>query len=389
MPISYTTKTESDWTPSTKLWLKKKNGGESFEVKNLSIPEDEWIIVNLQETGYYRVTYDEKNWNLLVNQLLADHTAIHPINRAQILDDLFRLAENEVVSYELALRALQYLKKETKVLPWLSFEAFIGPITRKLGRTELFGDWKNFIRDLVRTTYEQISAKQLEDDDLENGRLQRVIVGIACEYELDSCITNSIDKFRQRPINPSSPNPVPPNIRGAVYCTGIAYGDKLAWDSLFAAYLREPNANERKEIIKALACTRAPWILTNYLKLAFNESSGVRTQDVVFLFRAFKTSNFEYGRDVVFSYLMENWEVIHQIHGEFKTFGEIVDSFDSLSTRTELAALENLYRTMGHRIGRSKRSFLQTLDKIAANMRWMERNLNEIAAFLNKRKPSL
>ena len=385
VPISYTTKSEAKWEPTTRLWLNQTASGESFAVENLSIPKEDWILVNLQEVGYYRVTYDEANWNLLVDQLLTDRSKIHLINRAQILDDLFGLAENGVVSYRLALRALEYLKKETDSLPWSSFEEFIKPINRKLIRTKLYGDWKEYILNLVQDTYKEISQKKYDDDDLLNGKLQRVVVGIACDYDLAGCVTSSTEQFKQLMSNPTV-NPVLANIREEVYRTAIAHGGKKEWDFLFDAYLKEPNADERKVIMKSLACTRVPWILTRYLDLAFNETSGVRTQDVVYLFRAFKASNFEYGRDVVFSYLIENWQRIHKIHGEFQTFGEIVGTFDSFSSQSELAALTDLYRSIGSKIGRSKRSFNQTLDKIKANMRWMERNLGEMERFFKERK---
>ena len=33
----------------------------------------EWIKMNAQQTGYYRVNYDTSNWKKLLNQLQTDH----------------------------------------------------------------------------------------------------------------------------------------------------------------------------------------------------------------------------------------------------------------------------------------------------------------------------
>ena len=55
-------------------------------------PKNQWVIFNLQQPGYYKVNYDDHNWNLLIQQLLKDHRAIAPINRAQIIDDALDLA---------------------------------------------------------------------------------------------------------------------------------------------------------------------------------------------------------------------------------------------------------------------------------------------------------
>lgn len=51
-----------------------------------------WVIFNNNQTGYYRVNYDQQNWDLITDQLLKDHTAISPINRAQIINDAMNLA---------------------------------------------------------------------------------------------------------------------------------------------------------------------------------------------------------------------------------------------------------------------------------------------------------
>lgn len=43
------------------------------------------FVLNLQGTGYYRVNYDEQNWNALAQALQSNKDWIHPLNRAQII----------------------------------------------------------------------------------------------------------------------------------------------------------------------------------------------------------------------------------------------------------------------------------------------------------------
>ena len=45
---------------------------------------EEAVILNVQQTGFYRVNYDLANWGLLAQHLLANHRQIHRINRAQV-----------------------------------------------------------------------------------------------------------------------------------------------------------------------------------------------------------------------------------------------------------------------------------------------------------------
>jgi aminopeptidase N len=71
--------------------------------------------------GYYRVNYDQNNWDLLINFLKSDnYMKIHPVNRAQLLDDALNLARAGVLPYGTALELAEYLVKERDYIPWLS-----------------------------------------------------------------------------------------------------------------------------------------------------------------------------------------------------------------------------------------------------------------------------
>ena len=91
VPVSYTTSREAPDAASTKPidWITNNETSKTIS----GIPATaQWIIFNVQQTGYYRVNYEQKNWNLLTKQLKLDHTKIHMINRAQLLDDSLNLA---------------------------------------------------------------------------------------------------------------------------------------------------------------------------------------------------------------------------------------------------------------------------------------------------------
>lgn len=39
--------------------------------KNLT--DSDWVLANVRHKGFYRVNYDEANWNVLIDQLNTDH----------------------------------------------------------------------------------------------------------------------------------------------------------------------------------------------------------------------------------------------------------------------------------------------------------------------------
>jgi aminopeptidase N len=77
-----------------------------------------WIIGNIHHSGFYRVNYDLSNWNKLVEQLYENHSLIDPINRAQLIDDSFNLARAELLTFNVFLKIIEYLRNETNGMPF-------------------------------------------------------------------------------------------------------------------------------------------------------------------------------------------------------------------------------------------------------------------------------
>lgn len=90
VPLTYTTQQKPDFGKTRPMaWMKDT----AAQISLSSLPNsDQWLVVNLQQAGFYRVNYDDNNWKLITQQLVTDHSVIHVINRAQILDDSFNLA---------------------------------------------------------------------------------------------------------------------------------------------------------------------------------------------------------------------------------------------------------------------------------------------------------
>lgn len=90
----------------------------------------------------YRVNYDERNWELLIDFLLSEnYSKISVINRVQIMDDLLDFARAGELSYATAFEATHYLKKERNYLPWkaaLSNFDYISRMFRSTDSNRLF-----------------------------------------------------------------------------------------------------------------------------------------------------------------------------------------------------------------------------------------------------------
>ena len=101
------------------------------------------FMVNVQGTGYYRVNYDDSNWNKLADVLLNSKDLIHPLNRAQIICDTSALFETGHVSSDIRDRILSYVENETEFGPLYAFQECAGDEPFKSSFKNHFSEPKN------------------------------------------------------------------------------------------------------------------------------------------------------------------------------------------------------------------------------------------------------
>lgn len=57
-----------------------------------NIPENiVWLKANVNQSGFYRVTYSEDMWMSIIAALKKDHSVFSPADRASLIDDVFTL----------------------------------------------------------------------------------------------------------------------------------------------------------------------------------------------------------------------------------------------------------------------------------------------------------
>ncbi|GBP46433.1 Aminopeptidase N [Eumeta japonica] len=123
IPVNWVLSTAVDFSDtSPQAWVPHTFPAVSVDIPRLN--ETEWFIFNKQQTGYYRVNYDEENWQALSRVLNSDqYDRIHVLNRAQLIDDAFNLARNGRLDYRIPMELARYLVRESDYVPWAAASA--------------------------------------------------------------------------------------------------------------------------------------------------------------------------------------------------------------------------------------------------------------------------
>ncbi|XP_019888773.1 aminopeptidase N-like [Ooceraea biroi] len=118
IPTTFTTWEELDFNNMTHHWIPPKDSTKY----NISVPittKNGWIILNLQQTGYYRVKYDDKSLDAITYYLrFMEYEDIHVLNRAQIIDDTYYFLKRGEITYGRFLHLIYYLREERDYVAW-------------------------------------------------------------------------------------------------------------------------------------------------------------------------------------------------------------------------------------------------------------------------------
>ncbi|CAG9794999.1 unnamed protein product [Diatraea saccharalis] len=111
---------------------------ESVTVIDRKSIGDEWVIFNKQQTGFYRVNYDDYTWDLITTLLRGpNRTLVHEFNRAQIVNDVFQFARSGLMSYTRAFNILSFMRFETEYAPWAAAISGFNWVRNRFVRTTL------------------------------------------------------------------------------------------------------------------------------------------------------------------------------------------------------------------------------------------------------------
>ncbi|XP_066491470.1 aminopeptidase N [Tiliqua scincoides] len=337
----------------------------------------QWLLLNLNVTGYFRVNYDQNNWDRLMQQLENQHQTITILNRAQIMDDAFNLARAKHVSTVLALNSTRYLAKERDYLPWDAALSNLGYFRIMFDRSEVYGPMRKYIQKQVTPLFHYFRDLTFNWTEIPAGLMDQyneiLAISTACSYGIPECEALATELFNTWKKNPST-NSIPPNLRSTIYCNAIATGGEEAWDFAWKMFLNATVVSEADKLRGALTCSREPWILQRYLQWTLDPSK-IRRQDATSTINSIASN--VVGQGLVWDFVRANWETLFtQYGGGSFSFASLIQAVTQrFASEFELKQLEQFQADNAHvGFGSGTRALQQALEKTKTNMKWVAEN---------------
>lgn len=331
------------WFPQTSLIV--INGTKSSR----KFTSTDLVIINYQQSGYYRVNYDNELWNEFINVLnnRKSFSLIHPLNRAQLIDDSFHFAKENMLDFSIVLSLMNYLEMETDYVPWVAaYDAHIG-IRKILTGTEAYPKYREFMRKNVAAVFMRLGVDVIEGEPRVDRYLRKIAINIACSMGFENCKHQTTAKLHE---SITQNRPLHPDIMESIYCNGIRHADSFLLKKAFTKALETRNVEERLSILEGLGCTENMEILEKYLNFGMS-SKLTNDEKFVVLKSVLKNENISIPTMLIF--VQRNYHELAMeglLHLSLESIASRVSNLDSLIEFTILIdqLLANNLMTIDH-----------------------------------------
>ncbi|KAL1552325.1 AP-1 complex subunit mu-1-like [Salvia divinorum] len=330
-----------------------------------------WIKVNVEQTGFYRVKYDEDLSAGLRNAI--ERKYLSTCDRNGILDDYYSLS----MSCEQSMTSLLALMSAYREEPEYTVLSNLISVSSKVAKIvadsspELVGDVKLFFINLFQNSAERLGWDPKPGESHLDSMLRGELLTALASFGHEATLVEANKRFRIF-LEDRNATVLPPDLRRAVYVAvmqGVNKSNKSGYESLLRIYRETDLSQEKTRILGSLGTCRDPEIIQEFLD--FLLSSEVRSQDVVFGLSVSSES-----RETAWNWLKAKWDHLTKTYGAgfliTRFISAIVSPFSSYEKAGEVE--EFFSSRMKPYIARTLK---QSIERVHINAAWVKSIRND------------
>lgn len=327
VPFNYAKQSNADFrnTEAThylrkQLWI---------HVHDENLKNDEWLILNKQSTGYYRIMYDEENWKFIIHALIDRPHKIDPRNRAQLLHDMYNFINSKRLEHAHLMDMLTYLPKEDQYAPWATANSILTTFNRYLSGDSEYTNFQFFVSMLAGDLYDYLGVNDVPGEHRNNKYLRSIAINLNCLAGNPDCLSETNNKLKGF-INDNIL--VEPNLRTQTYCNGLRQSGNAEFNFMLQKMFDTNDQADRRVISSSLGCSQDSTQLRKFVDLSIDEDAALSTQERPTLLGAVYVRG-AIGVSVSIDFLDESWEPYSKLsNGGFSNSNPLDDAIRGISS---------------------------------------------------------
>ena len=343
--------------------------------KFASTSNHDWIKVNAGQTGFFRVSYSQTEWDGLRGAV--ESLELPPSDRLGLQNDAFALTRAGILPATLFLSLVEGYINENHASVWIDLSANLRAFEGLILEEGYLSQFHSFTRKLFQRIGQQVGWSTHSDESHLSLILRSTVLGHLGYYGDPPTLKEATGRFKTFLMEPSS---LHPNLRGVVFGLAAQEGDQTTYEALLKLKRQTDLHEERVRILRALARFSQEDLLQKTLELSLQPE--VLTQDTVMLVAAVASNR--RGRELAWQFTKDNWDEFSRRYsgGGFAMMrlANITGGFTSLNKVEEIEDFFNQHPTPA-----ASRTIQQSIERIRLNTAWLHRNRNNLEDWLVSR----
>ncbi|XP_062195196.1 aminopeptidase M1-B isoform X2 [Phragmites australis] len=326
-----------------------------------------WIKLNIDQTGFYRVKYDEELAAGLVNAIKAKKLSL--MDKIGIVEDSYSLsiACKQTLTSLLRLLNAYHDESDFTVLSHVT-SVCLGISKIAVDATpDLNKDIKQLLINLLLPTAKKLGWDRKDGESHLDVMLRSLLLIALVRLGHDETIHEGVRRFHIC-IGDSKTSLLPPDTRKAAYLAvmrTVSTSSRAGYDALLKIYRETVEAQEKSRILGSLSSSPDKAIVLEALNFMLTDE--VRNQDSFYILGGISLE----GREVAWVWLKQNWDHVFKTWRSSSLISDFISSVVSPFTSDEKAV--EVSEFFADRIKPSfQRALKQSLERVRISARWIE-----------------
>ncbi|MEE8518852.1 MAG: M1 family metallopeptidase [Dehalococcoidia bacterium] len=336
---------------------------------------DGWVKVNAGQTGFFRVSYPEQEWEKL-RSAVASRELSSP-DRVGLQNDAYALMKAGHLTATVFLSMAEAFVDETDAPVWSDLASNLRGLEGLLVDAPYVDSYRRFAGGI----FSKAAALAGWDAGPNEGHLDAIrrstVLGQLGAYGDGDTIAEAKRRFEAYRSDPDS---LHPDLRAVVLGLTAQEGDRQTYDTLWEMEKAAVLAEEKVRILGAMTRFQEPEILKDLLKRSLGDE--VRSQDTMIVL--VQTAMNQKGRDLAWDFIRDNWGELDRRYGQggfaIMRIVSVTGGFTTMRRHDEVADFFEKNPAPS-----AARTIQQSLERIRLNVRWLEKNQATIGEWLSVR----
>lgn len=342
-----------------------EDGGSHLKEMSDGKRSSNWIKLNVGQTSFYRVQYDEG----LAARLRAAIASgsLEATDRFGILDDTYALCSACKQPLATLLSLMDAFREETDytVLGSLISVAYKILLVIRDAVPEATPELKQFSGKLLHYAAEKLGWEVKEGESHLDAMLRGEVLSALISFDHEDVVTEAARRFDAFLKDRGTPL-LPADIRSAAFKAVMrktTSSDRSGYDALLRVYRESSISQEKTRVLTNLASSSDPGLVKEALD--FSISSEVRNQDTVFVFSGISPE----GREIAWIWLKEHWSFLWKNWGGFLITRFITATTSHFSSEEKAKDIETFFATHGNPA--VERTVNQSVERVRITAQWV------------------